>query len=434
MQTTYFDDVFPGVALTCVTTEKFKTGCISVSFVTTLNRKDASMNALISRVLRRGCDGLPDIYQISSALDDLYGARIESFIRKKGELQCIGFYSDFPDDRYLPGNNRLLEDTTALLGRILLSPSISDGCLRYDYVESEKNILIDDIHASINDKGGYVIDKLLAEMCSNEPFGINKLGYEAEIQAITAETLTLHYYKLLESARIEILYCGVASPERVLASVKEALSNLPVRKVIGLTPTLVIEKPFQESPRRFEEELDIAQGKMAIGYRLGRKPGDTLNYPALMVFNSIFGSGATSKLFLNVREKLSLCYYISSMTERHKEVMIVSSGVDFTKFDTVLSEIQIQLNCIKNGDFNDTDLVTSKRLLASSLRAAFDRPESIEGLYFDSRIAAHPYDPAKLHEGVSEVKPDDIISLSSGIAADTIYCLKGREGVSNNEA
>ena len=428
MLTTHIDNVFPGAALTCVTTDKFKTGCMSVSLVTGLSRSDAAMNALIPRVLRRGCEGSTDIYQISSALDELYGARIEPFVRKKGELQCIGFYCDFPDDRYLPGGDKLLEATIGLMGNILLKPDMTDGCLRPDYVESEKSILIDDIRAAINDKSGYVIDRLLASMCSGEPFGINKLGSEDDVPSITPETLTRHYSKLLSSARIEIIYCGVAPPERVKSAVAAAFSSLPSRRIAAPPQTVISGKPAFDDPRRFNEEMDIAQGKLAIGYRIVRASNTPLDYPALMVFNSIFGSGATSKLFLNVREKLSLCYYVSSMTERHKEVMIVSSGVDEANFDTALNEIRVQLDNMKNGDFSDADLTISKRLVTSGLRAAFDRAESIEGLYFDSRIAASAFDPMQLCDKVSMVTFDDIVSLSSAITIDTIYCLKGREG------
>ena len=407
---------------------------MSVSLVTGLNHGDAAMNALIPRVLRRGCEAASDIYQISSALDELYGARIEPFVRKKGELQCIGFFCDFPDDRYLPGDDNLLEATIGLMGSILLKPDMTGGYLRPDYVESEKSILIDDIRAAINDKSGYVIDRLLASMCTGEPFGINKLGSEADVPSITPETLTQQYKKLLSSARIEIIYCGVASPERVKKSVIAAFGAIPPRGIIDPPQTVIIDKPAFEAPRRFDEEMDVTQGKLAIGYRIGRVSNTPPDYPALMVFNSIFGSGATSKLFLNVREKLSLCYYVSSMTERHKEIMIVSSGVDEANFDTALNEIRVQLDNMKNGDFSDADLTISKRLVASGLKAAFDRAESIEGFYFDSRIAASSYDPMQLCDKVSMVTFDDIVSLSSAITIDTIYCLKGREGTLNDGA
>ena len=433
MYTTHIENIYPGVALTCVITDKFKTGSLSVSFVTGLERNDAALSALLPRVLRRGCEGHTDIFQISSALDNLYGARIEPIIRKKGELHCIGFYCDFPDDRYLP-HGGIFEKTAELLGRILLSPDMHGAYLRSDYVDSEKTVLIDDIHAAINEKSGYVIDRLVKEMCSDEAFGVNKLGGESEVLAVTPETLTAHHRKLLSCSPIEIFYCGIAEPERVEQAVRSSLNTLPTRSILEAPATHVISKPFRDTPRIFSEELDISQGKLAIGYRLGREPRKPLDFPALMVFNSIFGSGANSKLFLNVREKLSLCYYISSVIERHKEILIVSSGVDFAMFDKATDEINNQLNCIKNGDFSRTDLATAKCMVVSAFKAAFDRPEGLEGLYFDSRIASSPYDPVLLCEKVDEVTDGDIVTLASGIMTDSIFCLTGRKGDADNEA
>ena len=417
------DTIFPDVRLTSITTDKFKTGCISVNLIGALSRETAASWALLPRVLRRGCEEYPGMESIAAALDDLYGARIEPIVRKKGELHSVGFYADFPDDRYIPEEENIFEKTISLLGKILLAPELIDGMLRADYVESEKKNLIDDIKASINDKRGYSIDRLLEEMCSDETFGVSKLGSEKEAEEINPETLTMHYRSLLRESRIEIFYCGSAASERAASAMRSALRLLPERSGKPLPATNVVLYPAGDAPRRFCESLDVTQGKLTVGFRLG-KVMENPDYTALMVFNSLYGGSISSKLFLNVRERLSLCYYASSYIEKHKGVMIVASGVEFSKFDDALDEILAQLENVKNGEVSDWELTSAKRYVITSIKAAMDRPGGLEELYFDSASAAVPYDPADLCGSVEAVTLGRIVEIASGVKPDAIFLLK----------
>ena len=413
-----------GVSLTCINTSKFKSSCITINLLCELNRDTAAMNALLPRVLRRGSASLPDMESIIAALDDLYGVRIEPIIRKKGEVHCIGLYVDFPDDRYIPNRESVLEKAISIAGEILLSPAKQDGVLRYDYVESEKSNLIDDIRAAINDKRGYSVDRLLEEMCSGEAFGISKLGSEEEALKITAAELTAYYRKVLENSRIEIFYCGSADSARVKSAIESTFLSLPERENAQVPKTNIIFSPPTDTPRRFTESLDVSQGKLTVGFRMGEAMKDP-DYPALMLFNALYGGSVSSKLFLNVRERLSLCYYASSMIDKHKGIMIVSSGVEFSNFDTALDEILAQLVCIKNGDISEWEFTSAKRYVITSIKSALDRLGGLEELYFDSVIYSIHYDPAGLSDMIEKATLEQVVRLASGIKTDSVYMLTG---------
>ena len=427
MHTVRAGSIFPGVNLTCIHTDTFKIGCLSVNLMTALKRGIASSNALLPRVLRRGSTGLPDMERISAALDELYGARIEPVVRKRGELHCIGLYADFPDDRFIPGGGSVLEKTASLAGGILLSPIMRDNLLRADYIESEKKNLIDDIRAAINDKRGYAIDRLLEEMCANEAYGVNRLGGENEARGITKESLTARYYELINNSPVELFYCGSASPERVESALRSALQDLPGRADIKKPETEIVLYPPDGAPKRLTETLDVSQGKLTAGFRLGQAMKGSPDYPALMVFNAVYGSGATSKLFVNMREKLALCYYAGSMIDKHKGIMIVSSGVDPANFEIALDELSAQLLCVKNGDVSDRELLSAKLSVMTAVKSAMDSPAGLLEFYFDSSISAAPYDPDKLCDMVEAVTLDRIVETASGIELDTVYCLKNYE-------
>ena len=427
MHKTFTREIVPGVRLTGINTDKFKTGCLTINLIGGLSRETAALSALLPRVLLRGSSEFPDMDHISAALDELYGARLVPLVRKKGELHCVGFYADFPDDRYIPQEEGILEKTAMMVGGILLSPNMLDGLFREEYVEGEKSNLVDDIRAAINDKRGYSIDRLLEKMCAEEAYGVGKLGREDEAVAITRESLTAHYHKLIADSQIEVLYCGSAEPDRVLSALRKALQNLPKRNKTEAPKTKILLYPEKGSPRRFTESLDITQGKLTIGFRMGRAM-ETPDYPAFFVFSSLYGGSVTSKLFLNVREKLSLCYYVSSMLDKHKGVMIVASGVEISNFDTALSEIIAQLESVKKGDISDWEFTSAKRYVATSMKAAMDRPGGLEELYFDSMITATPYDPIKLCESIETVTLDRVVEIASEIEPDSIFFLKNEEG------
>jgi predicted Zn-dependent peptidase len=418
----YTSNISDGVALTCVVTDKFKTGCLSVNLITALDRSTAAATALMPHVLRRGSATLPDMGRISAALDELYGARIEPIVRKKGETQCVGFYADFPDDRYIPGGERVLEKLSTHVGEILISPDMRGGLLRDDYVDGEKKNLIDDIRAGINDKRGYSIDRLLEEMCADEAYGINRLGSEAEAQAVTAQSLTSRYRDIINNSAIKVFYCGSSDPSRVESALRSALRGLPEQRSASIPKTKIVLRPASSPPRRFSDVLDVTQGKLTVGFRLGNAMASP-NYPALMVFNAIYGGSVTSKLFLNVREKLSLCYYASSVIDKHKGVMVVASGVEFSNFDSALGEILSQLEQVKSGEVSDWELQSAKRSVITAVKSAMDKPGGLEELYFDSGVAAVSYDPGDLCGMIEAIALDDVVEVASGIQADAVYTM-----------
>ena len=420
--------IFPGVNLTCIQTDKFKTGCLAIYLISGLHQKTASSSALLTQVLRRGSLNHPDMERIASALDDMYDARIEPVARKKGELHCIGFYADFPDERFIPGAKSVLERTASITGEMLLSPAMQDDFLRADYINSEKKNLIDEIRAAINDKHTYATERLIQEMCAGESFSVNRLGSENEALIITPQSLTAHYRQQISQPPVELMYCGSAEPERVEDALRAALQGLPERKDIKIPETEIIAYPPSGSPKTVVEKLDVQQGKLCAGFRLGESIKNDPDYPALMVFNAIYGSGVTSKLFLNIREKLALCYYASSIIDKHKGIMIVSSGIDSSNFETALDRTLAELENVKSGDISEWELLSAKSSVITSIKAALDRQSGLLELYFDSAVSAKPYDPEKLCDMVDAVTKERIVKTAGEINMDTVYFLTGEAG------
>ena len=420
-------ELLPGVRLTAVHTNKFKSNLLSLSLMAPLAAETAAANALLPYVLRRGTRSHPDMEALSAALDELYGGSIEPSVRKKGEAQAVGFVASFLDDAYAPGETRILESAAGLLGELLLRPAAEDGRFRKDYVEGERSNLIDRIQAQVNEKRSYSILRLTQEMCAGEPYGVDRLGDEKSAAAITAEGLWERYQALLAQAPVELYYCGSADADRVAAALSAALDGLPRGAELDEPDHGVQDNATQEQPRLVTEAMDVTQGKLALGFRTGGACVWEEDYPALLVFNALYGGTPTSRLFLNVREKLSLCYFASSMLEKFKGVMVVSSGIEFANYEKAKAEILAQLDNCRTGAFEDWELEGARRAVVSSLRAAMDVQSRLEDYWLGQAVAGLEEPPQDLVDRVEAVTRAQVTAVAGKMELDTIYFLKGKE-------
>ena len=425
-------EIMPGVWLSHLRTDKFKTACLSLTLLTQLERDTAAMNALIPYVLRRGTAQYGDMEAISERLDELYGAAIEPVVRRVGEIQCSGFFASVPEGDFLPEKQNVLRDTCALMGEMLIAPATRGGLLLPQYVDSEKEKLAELIRSRINDKQGYAIFRCLQEMCCYENFAVSQLGSEDDCEAIHYQKLTRHYHDLLQSCPVELFYCGRAPKKAVVSAFRDALMPLPRGDINYDIGTDVRMNAVEDEPRFVEEELDVTQGKLVMGFRLG----DCMEEPnraAIQVFNSVFGSGCSSKLFTNVREKLSLCYYASSAVNIQKGIMLVASGIEFENFSRVRDEIFTQLDAVRNGDVSDFELNAAKSAVASDLRALMDSQGELEGFYLARALAGEDFSPMDMAAMVEEVSREQITEIAKGVECDLIYFLRGPEEEHNAE-
>jgi predicted Zn-dependent peptidase len=180
----------------------------------------------------------------------------------------------------------------------------------------------------------------------------------------------------------------------------------------------------EDQARFVEERMDVTQGKLVMGFRLGECMEDP-DRAALHVFNAVFGSGTTSKLFMNVREKRQLCYYASSLLDIHKGLLLVASGIDLDKKDAALEEITAQLDAVRRGEISDEELAAAKAGVSSDLRALLDSQGELEGFYLSQALDGADYGPAELAELILEVDKARVQAITESVDCDLIYFLTG---------
>lgn len=415
--------ILPGVRLTAMQTDKFKSSVLSVNLLRPLDAQNASVNAILPPILRRGTQLYPDMERYAARQDTLYGARISGAVRKKGEVQCIGLLADFVDGRYTPDGDTQLSNVLALLCQTLLNPTLENGGFRTDYVDGERKNLVDRIDAQINEKGAYAKHMATAHMCRDEAYGVDRLGDRDTAAAITREAAYAAWQDVLATSAIEIFYCGSASCELVAALLTEALKDLPRGSLVVTGTPLVLAS---RKPRTVEERLDVSQGKLVLGLRTNCNAQHE-QFPATMVANMIYGGALTSKLFVNVREKLSLCYYASSMVDKWKGVMFVQSGIEFAQYERALEEILHQLQQCKVGAITAEELAAAQNTIATLYNAVADSPAELEEYTLGQSIAGVDYQAHDFVRLCRAVTMEQVVDAACAIELDTTYFLRGLE-------
>ena len=412
--------LLPGVTLRCYRGLRFKQSCLSVQLVRQMRREEAALNALLPAVLLRGTEAAPELRSITLRLDDLYGASAGSLVRRIGDYQTTGLHCGFIDDRFALAGDRILEPMLAFLEELLLRPRLEAGAFCRDYVESEKTNLISAIESRMNNKQAYANDLMLDSLCREDSYGIPRLGTPEQVAAITAEGLYAHYREILEESPVELFYVGSGEPERIAALLTPMFSRFP-----GSRLPLPPQTPFRPGPpETITKTMEVSQGKLSMGFVT---PIDTTDprFAAMQLCNMVLGGGVTSKLFMNLREKLSLCYDISSSYHMSKGLLTVSAGIDPENGEKVQALILRELQACARGEITPEEAEAARQALLSSLRGIHDSPGAIEGYYSTAVLSARGRTPAEYAEALRAVTPEQIAEAAATVELRTVCFLKG---------
>ena len=414
--------LLPGVTLRCCRDTRFKQGCLSIQFIRLMDRSENHLNALLPSVLLRATERYPDMCAIGRRLDELYDVSLGPVVRQLGDYQAVGFHARFLDDRFcLPGET-VLPGVLDFLEELLAHPLLEEGCFVPALVDSEKKNLISFIESELNSKGAYAMGRLLYQMCRGDSYGLSRMGDKADVAAIEPKPLYDHYLRLLRESPMEIFYVGSALPETIARRFGTMLGSWQrdYRPIPGQTGF------HGPEPGEYGEEMDVSQGKLCLGFTTpitNRSP----DFAAMQVFNNIFGGGMTSKLFMQVREKLSLCYSIGSGYHSSKGLITVGAGIDFDKEQLTRQEIFAQLDQCRRGLITEEELQAAKETLCSSLRATHDNPGAIEGYYSTAAIQGLELTPWQYMDRLQAVTREDVARAAQSVTYHSGFFLKGVE-------
>lgn len=399
---------------------KLKTTGVGVYVGRKLCRGEASLNAVLPYVLMKGTKTAENAAEMAKYLQNLYGAKLYTGVNKRGNNQFINFEGEVISDRYAPGGEKLLSGLIKLILSVLFEPVTENGAFLGDVTEREKTNCINRIKGLINDKTRYADMRCREEMFRGETYSVSEYGYIEDIEKITPESLYAHYRKVIAESVINVFVCGELNINEVKKEIESAVLGRTFQKTELNAPEII--KSAKEMTE-IKENTELTQGKLSIGFRTDVSCGAP-DFWALVVANNIFGGGLGSKLFNNVREKLSLAYYVSTSLDKYKGFMLLHAGIAFDKFEEAKKEIFFQLKDMQNGNVSDDEMENAKSEIINGINSCYDDQQMLQSYYMGNIIAKTEVSPEQYKENIRRVSKREVIDVINKLQPDTIYFLE----------
>ncbi|MBQ7499671.1 MAG: insulinase family protein [Clostridia bacterium] len=412
--------IAPNTYLNLIETDKFKCSYLSVNFLAKLSRKTAAANALLPRVMTRSCEKYPTAALLNRRFDELYSSSVDPKLGKNGDVQNFGFSGSFLRNEYTPDNCDILSGVLDLFEEMIFRPKLTGRSFDPDDVNIEKSNLKEKIAAKINNKMRYALSRASEIMFADEVYGIESTGSTEDVDLLTPESIYEDYEKMISEYPAEIYFIGSCDRNILIEKLKAMFAYRKESSPAQLD-TFIIKTA--SDAKEVSEEKPVSQGNLVLGFRTGGSLSDS-HYEYLSLLSDIYGGSATSKLFMNVREKLSLCYYCSSMIRLTKGVMFVVSGIEPANKEKALKEILAQLDSIRAGDISVVEFENAKLSLINACRALHDSPEALEIWYISRRLAGTAEDPEDLISRIRKAEISDVVEAAKGVTLDTVYFLR----------
>ena len=411
-----------GITLHTINSNKFKTNLLAIFLTTKLNRENVTKNALIPAILRRGSRNMQTQEEISKQMEEMYGASFDCGLDKTGDNQVLKFYIETINDNFLPQKENLLKKGLQKLIEIVFNPYLENSIFKKQYVEQEKNNMKQKIQAKIDNKASYAAERCIEEMYKNCPFGLYKYGYIEDMDNLNEQNLYSYYQELINSCKVDIFVSGDIN-ESIDKIVEE---NENIKKIKERNPNYNIpkmeEKEVVENENVVTESMDVSQGKLILGLDVNINNED-LRYNTL-IYNSILGGTANSKMFQNVREKAHLAYVASSNYLRYKNNIFVNCGIEIDNYNKALTLIKEQIEDMKNGKFTNEDIENAKKGIIATIQTIEDEQDTEINYYFGQEITKSEISIQEYKEKIEKVGKQEVIDIANKVSINTIYFLK----------
>ncbi len=414
------EQIKKGINLHTVETNKFKTNLFTIMLTTKITKEDVTKNALISLILRRGTNNLQSQEEISKHLENMYGASFDCGVDKIGDNQIIKIYLESLSDEFLPKGEENFKKSINTILDIAFNPLVENNKFNEDYFNVEKEKLKQIINSKKDNKGMYAFNRCIEEMYKDMPYGIYKFGTLEELENITNDKLYNHYLKLIQSCKIDIYASGKISENlKDIIIENENIKKLQERE--GEYTKNSVNSEFRQE-QKIEESMDITQGKLVIGMNLKEENENSKNIA--LVYNSILGGTANSKLFQNVREKESLAYTAGSNYIRQKANIFIRCGIEIENYEKALEIIRKQIEDMKGGDFTQEELENAKQYIISTIQAIEDEQDTQISYCFGQELTGTEISLEKYIENIKKVTKEQVVDLAKTVQINTVYFLK----------
>lgn len=394
---------------------KFKTNSLRICLFQPLSAETSAACALAGDLITSSSKAYPTNAVMNQKLHLLYGADLSCSVSKQGDLQRITLNASAIADRYALEQEPVFETLLEILLGCILEPNLKDG--GYDPAEFhiKQEELLASIDAEINEKRQYAIQQTAKTAYQGEPAALSRFGTREEAEALTPESTYQAFQQLLRTARVEIFFVGPEPrqdvPERLKAAFDAFETSDAVPELSFCTPS-----PAKPEPATIREALPVNQCKMVLAWKT-----TCTEYYAVKLAVLILGGTPSSKLFANVREKMSLCYYCAASYFDTKQTMLVDCGIETENIEKTKAAILDQLKALQAGEISEEELESAWMTVHNSMQSIGDTPSSYVNWYLGQLCRGTQLTPQEEEQAYRSVTKAQIAAAAASMQLDTIY-------------
>ncbi len=415
-------NILPGVNITKIKAEKFKRSRISIYFTFPSVKQTATANALLPAMLTRGFRECSNMKDLSIKLAKLYGASFIGDTAVKGANRVINFTILGIKDEFALNGENLTQEYTDILMKSIFDPVLIDGLFSQEIFDIEKDKLEESLKSEINSKRTYCIRQAYRKFYKQHPSGIEKDGYLDQLKVLTLQDLKDAYNNMLETAQVEVIVAG-ANSEIIEKTVFEEFSKVD-RNPSKQAVTEIV--PVQKA-EYFEEEIDAVQGKLCLIFTANKKM-TSQEFVQFSVAVAMLGGLPTSRLFMNVREKLSLCYYCAANYSQDTYHLIIDSGIEHKNAEKTQKAILKEYDNLINGAIEDEEIDDTKRALICALDNVDDSISKLEQWHFSQISRDTNYTPKDIQDIIKQTTKQQIKDALKQYSLSVVYTLTQQKG------
>lgn len=399
-----------------IKTDRFKTINVRINFKRKIKKEEINYRNFLSEILLESSNIYKTRRDLQIKKEELYNTSLSSVSYKSGCYTFLSYSLTFLNEKYTEvGMN---EESIKLLLEMLLNPNVENGAFNqksFDLVKEEiKTSLI-----SMNENPDIVASLKLDELMGKDtPLEYKMAGYLDTIDEVTSENLYEYYKSVISDDIIDIFIIGDIGDE-----IKDYFENIDFRDTENKKSESHFVKLSLNEEQEVIENKGFVQSKLQMGFKIEELTEFERKY-VLHAYSFILGGGNDSKLFREVREENSLCYYISSNYSPLFNTLNVTAGIGADDYETAVELVKKAIKEMEDGEFSDSDLEEVKTIYQNACMKLYDSPASIIQNYLSHEYLNNDLIDERI-EKIKEVTKDDIVKLAKKIKLDTIYFLEG---------
>ncbi len=297
----------------------------------------------------------------------------------------------------------------------VLSDMVLNPLLEPDEIRRETGVIEEEINMYEDNpsrKVGEVFDTL---MYPENALGYEIAGTKETVRTFTRQTFTDYIQKHYHPKNAVLAVAGgIKYIKDLIPQIEEKFEPWAKGELHSYDPVVINQTKPAISVRHKKTE----QTHFCIGYHTFSQ-NDPRRY-ALSVLTTILGGGMSSRLFMEVRERRGLCYYISTGRELYEDVgsVVTQAGLtnDIGKIKEAIKVILKEQQKISAGEVKAEELYKAKELLKGRLLLSLEDSSNV-GSFYGNRLLLEGavISPEQIIENLEKVTLGDVIDLSKEI-------------------